>query len=304
MAEGGVPSEISIPASSLSKPETPSASNVPPAKDISDSRWIDRLREQTDKLEQKNKTAEQNISADDVGAKENQGQNLTTKTKVEEPTTNKTAENTEAKTQSQEDFESAINDPLYQQILGEKVLKDKSEGKNTDLRILRHEALTEYAQQEMEKAEEQIEAHQGTPLTAEQKKVISKEFGNAFKADHEKMANVTKKAAKLAEAKAKEAKLKDQGASEEQMKEAARITSELQGQFDEALDKVNKYFDKKSYPTLEDNLKKSVEDAKMLALLQKEKKKSMLRMILEMALAIGYSIAGDVLKQVSPIPQS
>jgi hypothetical protein len=216
--------------------------------------------------------------------------------KKQQTATEKPQENAGKKSESEKIITS---DPEYQRIFEEKVKQARVEGKNPDLKTLETETLEEFAQGEIKETQEEVEEQQGNPLTPEQKMEISKEFKNAFKANYREMADITKKTAILVKAKAREIKLQESSrATEEQKARASEAIVKAQEQYDSAIKEIGEKFG--NNPRLMKYIRDSSDNSKALDLLQNEKRKALIKIILQLALAIGFSAGVETADDVNP----
>lgn len=187
------------------------------------------------------------------------------------------------KPEEQQAIEAIASDPEYQQMLQEKILQAQAEGKKVDSEDLKLEVLAEYLQEESEEAENREETEQKIPLTPEQKKAISKEFGRAFKEIPEDMKIITKKTFLPRKAKASES------------------TIDIQKEYDTVLKKIeNSAFGKNNQRAIE-YLKESLDNADILKLLKKEKNKNLLMSILKMVFMMGFGAGKETGEYLNPL---
>lgn len=191
--------------------------------------------------------------------------------------------------QKAEGISEIYNNPKFKEILG-KIAAQETNGKVT-LKEMQAKAMVEYGKEIIEEVTQEAQEQENNVLTAEQKTIITKEIGKAFKDNPSDLSAFTREAAALAKAKINETRLQgDQNTTQDQKTKAAELTSQLKNKYDLRLkEMIEKIRTANPQENPENNplvilLKDAPNNPEMLAIMQKEAKKSLLKKILEWVL--------------------
>lgn len=217
-----------------------------------------------------------------------------------ESTGNEIRQTAENLAKQQEIMSAISSDPVYQQILGEKVLTAQRTNGNIDMAALKKEALREWTKRQAEEVARETKTQQDVKLGPDEQEKLYKEiFQRAFQEHPLDILRATKQAVELAKAKIDAATLQqDPNIAQEQITKASEAVTELQEKYNLTLEKIAAILPKDSPINI--LLRDSPGNPELLKFMQKEAKKNLLQLILEFAALIAFPIVDETRKAIIP----